>query len=154
LIRHEGQYATITPVRVLALDVGMKTIGVAVSDELGIAAHPRETLARKGNRADAAAVAALARKEEAARVVVGLPLELSGNVGHRAKRVLLFVDALKAALPEDVPVETWDERFSTAGAERVLLEADLSRARRKQVIDAQAAAFILQGWLDARRAKG
>jgi putative Holliday junction resolvase len=138
--------------RVVGLDVGMKTIGVAVSDELGLAAHPRKTLARKGTAPDVAAVRELCTKEGAERVVVGLPLELSGKVGPRAKRVLVLVAALEAGL--GLPVETWDERFSTVGAERVLLEADLSRARRKQVIDAQAAAFILQGWLDARRAAG
>jgi putative Holliday junction resolvase len=132
----------------------MKTIGVAVSDELRLAAHARETLARQGMRADADAVAAIVAREGAVRVVVGLPLELSGSVGHRAKRVLLFVDALVERLGKDVPVETWDERFSTAGAERALLEADLSRTKRKAVIDAQAAAFILQGWLDANRAPG
>ncbi len=83
--------------------------------------------------------------------MVGLPLDLRGEVGHRARRVLVFVEALAARLGDRVPVETWDERFSTAGAERVLLEADLSRRRRKDVIDKQAAAFLLQGWLDARR---
>jgi putative Holliday junction resolvase len=130
----------------------MKTIGVAVSDELGYAAHARKTLARQGTRADVITVAGIVAAEGAVCVVVGLPLEMSGELGHRARRVMVLVDALTAALA--VPVETWDERFSTVGAERALLEADLSRARRKQIIDAQAAAFILQGWLDARRSKG
>jgi putative Holliday junction resolvase len=140
--------------RVLGLDVGSKTIGVAVSDELGLAAHPRQVLARKGTAPDVAAVIALVEAENAVRVVVGLPLELSGELGHRGKRVMLFVDALTAKLGDKIPVETWDERFSTVGAERALLDADLSRARRKQVIDKQAAAFILQGWLDAQRTSG
>ena len=82
-------------------------------------------------------------------MVVGLPLTLAGDVGPRARRVLVLVEALRAALA--VPVDTWDERFSTVAVERVLIEADLSRARRKQVIDQQAAAYILQGWLDAQR---
>jgi putative Holliday junction resolvase len=137
--------------RAMGLDVGSKTIGVAVSDELGIAAHPRTTLARKGTRADVAAVAALARGEPVERVIVGLPLTLEGDVGPRAKRVLVFVEALRRELGDAVPVDTWDERFSTAAVERVLLDADLSRARRKEVRDKQAAAFILQGWLDAQR---
>jgi putative Holliday junction resolvase len=140
--------------RVLGLDVGSKTIGVAVSDEMGYAAHPRQVIARKGTGPDVAAVAALVESEGAVRVVVGLPLELSGELGHRGKRVMLFVDALAAKLGEKIPVETWDERFSTVGAERALMDADLSRARRKQVIDKQAAAFILQGWLDAHRTSG
>jgi putative Holliday junction resolvase len=140
--------------RVMGLDVGSKTIGVAVSDEMGYAAHPRQVLARKGTTADVATVVALVASEECQRVVIGLPLELSGQLGHRGKRVMLFVDALAAGLGAAVPVETWDERFSTVGAERALMDADLSRARRKQVIDKQAAAFILQGWLDAHRTSG
>jgi putative Holliday junction resolvase len=136
--------------RALGLDVGSKTIGVAVADPSGTIASARRVLARRGQAADAAAVAALARDEQAGAVVVGLPLELDGTVGHRARLVQRFVAALEQALA-GVPVHTWDERFSTAAAERTLLEADVSRARRKQAIDAVAAQFILQGWLDARR---
>ena len=136
--------------RALGLDIGTTKIGVAVSDELGLAAHPRVVLVRKGDRADAEAVAALVTEEGAEVVVVGLPLTLEGKVGPMAKRVLAFVEALRAKV--GVPVETWDERFSTAAVERVLLEGDVSRKRRKEVIDKQAAAFLLQGWLDARRA--
>jgi putative Holliday junction resolvase len=147
-------YVTIAAVRVLALDIGTKTIGVAVSDELGLAAHPRQTMPRRGNKIDVEMVAGLLGREGASRVVVGLPLELSGAAGKRAKQVEGFVALLRDRLGLAVPVETWDERFSTAGAERILIEADLSRARRKQVIDAQAAVFILQGWLDARRTSG
>ena len=139
--------------RVIGLDVGEKTIGIAISDALGFAAHPRLTLARKGTRADVEVLAALVLAEEAEAIVVGLPLTLAGVVGPRAKRVLVLVDALRARLP-DSRIETWDERFSTVAVNRVLLDADLSRARRKQVIDKQAAAFILQGWLDAKRQPG
>lgn len=136
--------------RALGLDIGSRTIGVAISDELGIAAHPVTTLARAGTAADVAAVVALVRAREATALVVGLPLELSGRVGHRARRVAVLVDALRAALP-GVPLHAQDERFTTAVAERVLVEADLSRARRREVIDQQAAVVILQGWLDAER---
>ncbi len=135
----------------MGLDVGMKTIGVAISDELGLAAHPVETIARKGTRADVARVAELAREREVADIIIGLPLELSGVVGRRAKRVRVFSEALGQALGNDVALHEWDERFSTVAVERVLIEADLSRRRRKQVIDQQAAAYILQGWLDAKR---
>jgi len=79
-----------------------------------------------------------------------MPLELSGKEGPRAKRVRAFVAELENHLPESVEVHLWDERFSTVAAERVLLDANLSRRRRKKVIDKQAAAFILQGWLDGR----
>lgn len=136
--------------KALGLDVGSKTIGVAVSDELGMLAHPRMTLARKGIRADVEAVIALADGEQAATIVVGLPLTLEGDVGHRAKRVMVLVDALKRRLEGHIAVETWDERFSTVAVERSLLEQDLPAARRKAIVDQAAAAFILQGWLDAQ----
>lgn len=135
--------------RVLGLDVGSKTIGVALSDALGLAAHPLTVLARRGTDKDAEAVADLVAEHGVEAVVVGLPLSLEGEVGHRARRVRVLVDALRAALPCEV--HEWDERFSTAAVERVLIDADLSRRRRKQVVDKQAAAYILQGWLDARR---
>ncbi len=140
-------------VRVLGLDVGSKTIGVALSDELGYAAHPVETLRRQGTAADAARVRALVEERGASAVVVGLPFELSGEVGPRAKRVRVLIAALRDALGDAVPVHEWDERFSTVAVERVLIEADVSRKKRKQVIDKQAAAYILQGWLDANRAE-
>lgn len=135
--------------RVLGLDVGSKTIGVAVSDELGLLAHPRVTLARAGTKADVRQVAAEVAHTSSERVVVGLPLTLEGDIGPRAKRVLVLVEALKAGLT--VPIETWDERFSTVAVERAMIEQDLPRARRKEIVDQQAAAFILQGWLDAQR---
>jgi len=135
----------------MGLDVGSKTIGVAISDELAIAAHPVTTVSRRGTVPDAATVAALAAEREVSEVVVGWPLELSGRVGPRARRVQVFIDALRAALPAGSAIHTWDERFSTVAVERVLIDADLSRRRRREVVDRQAAAYILQGWLDARR---
>lgn len=138
-------------VRALGLDVGMKTIGVAISDELALAAHPVTVLARKGTAHDVSAIVELVRARGAEVVVVGLPYELSGAVGPRARRVRVLTDALRAALPASVELHEQDERFTTALAERVLIEADVSRARRKDVIDKQAAAVILQGWLDSRR---
>lgn len=134
----------------MGLDVGSKTIGVAISDELGIAAHPVTTVARRGTALDAAAIAALATERQIEHIVVGWPLELSGEVGARARRVQVLVDAVRERLPA-VELHTWDERFSTVAVERVLIDADLSRRRRRQVVDRQAAAYILQGWLDARR---
>lgn len=139
--------------RALGLDVGSRTIGVAVSDELGIAAHPEKVIARRGTALDVAAVMELLQAKSAIAVVVGVPYELSGAIGPRARRVRVFTDALQKALPAGVEFHEQDERFTTALAERVLLEADVSRARRKDVIDKQAAAVILQGWLDARRAR-
>jgi putative Holliday junction resolvase len=135
----------------MGLDVGSKTIGVAVSDELGIAAHPVTTIARAGTAPDAAKVAALVAEREVSEVVIGWPLELDGREGPRARRVAVFEEALRAALPAEVGMHRWDERFSTVAVERVLIEGDVSRKRRKEVVDRQAAAYILQGWLDARR---
>ena len=135
----------------MGLDVGSKTIGVAVSDAEGLFASARETLRRAGQEADALSVCSLVDTLSVGTVVVGLPLELDGREGHRVRRVRAFVDVLSTRLPEGVNVELWDERFSTAAAERTLLEADVSRKRRREHVDAVAAQFILQGWLDHAR---
>lgn len=140
--------------RALALDVGSKTLGVAMTDEAMIAAHPLTVLRRSGNSGDAAAVVALVAAHGITDVVVGMPFELSGRVGHRARRVQDFAAALRAALPEAVRMHEQDERFTTAQAERVLIAADVSRARRREVIDQQAAALILRAWLDAHAPRG
>jgi putative Holliday junction resolvase len=134
--------------RVLGLDVGSKTIGVAVTDELGVAAHAVTTLARKGTVADVVQVRSLAETYETTQLVVGIPYEPDGSEGNRAKRVRVFIDALVAA---GFTVEEQDESFSTVEAEDVLLRADLSRKKRKQVIDRVAAQVILQGWLTRER---
>ena len=136
--------------RALGLDVGSKTIGVALTDEVGIAAHPLTVLARAGKIGDIAAIAALVQEHNVTDVVLGMPYELSGRIGHRARLVQAFASALREGLPAVVTLHEQDERFSTAEAQRVLIEADVSRAKRRQVIDQQAAALILQGWLDAR----
>ena len=139
--------------RALGLDIGSKTIGVAISDPDRLIASARETLRRQGNKVDIASVVTLVVDEEVGEIVVGLPLELDGAVGPRARRVLRFVALLQGAVSgvsHGVEVLTWDERFSTAAAERTLLAADLSRAKRKKHIDALAAQHILQGWLDGR----
>lgn len=140
--------------RALGLDVGSKTIGVAMTDEAEIAAHPLTVLARTGNSGDASTVVQLVSEHAITDVVIGMPFELSGKIGHRARRVQEFAQALRALLPSAVNLHEHDERFTTAEAERVLVAADMSRDRRKQVIDQQAAALILQGWLDAHRTAG
>jgi putative Holliday junction resolvase len=140
-------------VRALGLDVGSKTIGVALSDALGLAAHPLTTLARKGTAPDVAALIAVVEEHEVEAVVIGWPLEMSGAEGPRVKRVAVLRAALRAALDPAIPIEEWDERFSTVAVERVLIDADLSRAKRKAVVDRSAAAFILQGWLDRQRTR-
>jgi putative Holliday junction resolvase len=137
--------------RALALDVGSRRIGVAVSDAEGGMAHAHSVLQRAGHEADAAKVCELARELAAKVIVVGLPLELDGSEGHRARLVQRFVDVLAAMIAArglGLEIARWDERFSTSAAERTLLEADVSRAKRRLAIDAVAAQFILQGWLD------
>ena len=134
--------------RTMGLDVGSKTVGVAVSDALGITAQGVTTVRRAGLKADLAALEALAREREVTRAVVGLPINMDGSEGPRAKASREFARALEQAL--GIPVELWDERLSTVAAERALLEADVSRAKRREVIDQVAATLILQGWLDAR----
>jgi putative Holliday junction resolvase len=135
--------------RVLAVDLGARRIGVAVTDGLGLSAQPLATIARHGGRRDIDALAAVVREHAVERVVVGLPLAPDGERGPAAKAAEAFAERLRAALA--VPVELIDESFSTVEAEEVLLEADLSRARRREVIDKVAAAVILRRWLDANR---
>lgn len=132
----------------LGLDVGSKTIGVAVSDELRLCAHAVRTLARQGTRADVGQVSTLCRTYQTQDVVVGLPYDCEGNEGKRAQRVRVLGDALAAS---GLHVVYQDESYSTVEAEEHLLAADMSRARRKQVIDKLAAAVILQAWLDEQR---
>ncbi|HET6282410.1 MAG TPA: Holliday junction resolvase RuvX [Polyangia bacterium] len=135
--------------RVIGIDLGTRRIGVAVTDALAMTAQPHATLDRHGGQRDLDAIAALVRSFDAERVVLGLPLSPEGEAGRAAKSVQVFADRLRAVLT--VPVDLIDESFSTVEAEDVLLRADLSRARRKQVVDRVAAAVILQRWLEARR---
>lgn len=129
--------------RTIALDVGEKTVGIAVTDELGISASPRETLRRDGTEMDR--LVRLVKEENVGEVVVGLPISLNGTLGPSAQKVLQFVEELRGRL--EVPVETWDERLTTAEAEKMLIAADTRRAKRRQVIDQVAATLILQGYL-------
>ena len=134
--------------RALALDWGEKGIGLAISDASGLLAHPRGALARKGEEKDIEALLAMIKAEGVERVVVGLPRSLNGSLGPQARTVLAFVEALKTKAP--VPVEVWDEKLSTAEAERLLLEAG-HRRPSKERLDAAAATIILQGYLDHGR---
>lgn len=135
--------------RVIGIDLGTRRIGVAVTDALLMTAQPHATIDRHGGQRDLDAIATLVRDFDAERVVLGLPLSPEGEVGRAARSVQAFAERLRAALA--VPVDLIDESFSTVEAEDVLLRADLSRARRKQVVDRVAAAVILQRWLETRR---
>lgn len=141
-------------VRALALDVGSKRIGLALADAGGVVASAWKVIERSGNAADAKQILDSAKSEAVEQIVVGLPLELDGTQGRRARLVRRFVGVLEGAIAEHggPSVTLWDERFSTAAAERTLLEADVSRRGRKDKIDAVAAQFILQGWIDGQAA--
>lgn len=135
--------------RVVALDVGDATIGVAAADELSITVNPIRTIRRgKSVKADLREVEALLAELDAGTVVVGMPLDAEGNEGPQALKVKDFVDRLARRLR--IPVRTWDERFSTADAEEMLLAADVSRAKRTEIIDQAAAMVILKSYLDSR----
>lgn len=136
--------------RVLGLDLGTVRIGLAVSDPLGLTAQPAGVLSRTSLARDLASLAAYVREREVERVIVGHPRRLSGVAGREAARAATFARRLAHVLG-GIPVELWDERLTTAEAQRALLAADVSRERRRQVVDAMAAALILQGWMDARR---
>jgi putative Holliday junction resolvase len=136
-------------VRVIGLDIGSKRIGIAVSDELGFTAQPVETLMSKGVEADLDRIVTLVDQYGADEIVVGVPYNMNGTEGPEAKKVRALMDKISARL--HIPVREWDERLSTVAAERALLEADMSRAKRRKVIDKLAAMIILQGYLDRRR---
>ena len=139
------------PRRVIGIDLGTRRIGVAVTDGLGLTAQPHATLARHGGKRDLEAIGAVVREFDAERVVLGLPLSPEGEVGRAARSAQAFAERLRAALA--IPVDLVDESFSTVEAEEILLRADLSRARRKEVIDRLAAAVILQRWLNRDQAR-
>ncbi len=131
--------------RVMGLDVGSKTIGVAISDELGITAQGLKTIKRKTMEDDFRELEDIISQFQIGKIVVGLPKNMDGSLGKQAECVLGWIDLLKQKVP--LPIETWDERLSTVEASRTLLKADLSRKKRKGVIDKLAAVLILQGYL-------
>jgi len=130
----------------IGLDLGTKTIGVAVSDPDRRVAAAVETVTRKKFTVDAARILALAAERRAAGFVLGLPINMDGSEGPRAQATRAF--ARNLAQRTELPIALWDERLSTAAVERALIDADVSRAKRKRVIDQHAAVFILQGALD------
>lgn len=132
--------------RIMALDVGTKRIGVALSDPLKITAQGLETFHRTSLEKDLDGLWALIHKYEVCQLVVGLPKNMDGSIGFKAEEIQDFIQHLIAR--EAIEVIWIDERLTTVSAERVLLEADVSRAKRKQVIDKMAAVIILQSYLD------
>ena len=143
-------FASVCPSGVLlGLDFGEKTIGVAVSDGLRTVATPRETIKRKKFGLDANQLDRIIAQTSATGLVIGLPLNMDGTEGPRCQKSRAFARNLSRRI--DLPIGFWDERLSTGAAERAMLEADMSRARRAEAIDHVAVGYILQGALDRMR---
>jgi putative Holliday junction resolvase len=135
--------------RLLGLDVGTKTIGLALSDTMGTVASPYETIRRGKFAADAERIAAIIAKEGVGGFLLGLPVSLDGSEGPRAQGVRQFARNLLAKI--DLPLAFWDERLSTAAVTRLMIDADMTRKRRSELVDKMAAAYILQGALERLR---
>ena len=136
--------------RIMALDLGTKTIGVAVSDATAMIARGVETIRRKGIKNDFIRLDEIINQEEVDTIVVGYPKNMNGTIGERAHASEEYRDLLKEHFP-DLEVVLWDERLSTVAAEKVLISADLQRKKRRKIIDMMAAVVILQNYLDHQR---
>lgn len=134
--------------RIMGLDVGEKTIGVAVSDELGLTAQGIEVIRRGKLEDDLQRLAEIISEYSIEEIVVGLPKNMNGSLGPRAEWVMEFVEILNSNF--EVNTNYWDERLTTVAADRTLIEADVSRKKRKKVVDKIAAILILQGYLDLK----
>ncbi|MBT3557442.1 MAG: Holliday junction resolvase RuvX [Rhodospirillales bacterium] len=135
--------------RIMGLDLGTKTIGVALSDVSHMIASPLETVRRKKFRDDSARLQNITEEHEVGGILLGLPVSMDGTEGPRCQSTRAFADNMLGVL--DIPVTFWDERLSTSAVERMLVnDVDMTRKRRGEVIDKLAAVYILQGFLDAR----
>ncbi|EFM09360.1 Holliday junction resolvase YqgF [Paenibacillus curdlanolyticus YK9] len=134
--------------RIMGLDYGDRNIGVAVSDAFGWTAQGTGVVQRRHNRGEFDEIAQLVKDHEVTEIVVGLPKNMNGSVGPRGEICIAFAEELQQKL--NLPVHLWDERLTTVSAERTLLEADVSRKKRKLVVDKLAATFILQNYLDSK----
>jgi len=134
----------------MGLDLGDATIGVAVSDELGIIANGITTIRRKSINYDIDSLKNIICEKDIKRIVVGLPKNMNNTIGPRGEKTLEFIKILEENFP-GIEIEMWDERLTTCAAERTLIEADVRRKDRKKVIDKLAAVLILQGYLDNMR---
>ena len=132
--------------RILGLDIGQKTIGVAISDPLGFTAQGITTIRRKKKEEDINEIINLFKEYVVETIVVGLPKNMNGSIGFAGEKIMEFTELLKDSV--ECKIELWDERLTTVAAHRAMLEADLSRGKRKKIVDKIAATYILQGYLD------
>ncbi|WP_343343290.1 Holliday junction resolvase RuvX [Terrisporobacter petrolearius] len=135
--------------RIMGLDIGDKTIGVAVSDLMGLTAQGVTTIKRVGKKKDIEAIKKIISEKQVNKIVSGLPKNMNGTVGPQGEKVQKFCELIKQET--NLPIEFWDERLSTVAAERSLIEGNVRRENRKKVIDMLAAVIILQGYLDLQR---
>lgn len=135
--------------RIMGLDVGDKTIGVAVSDLMGLTAQGVKTIKRVGKKKDIEALKEIIKERQVNKIVSGLPKNMNGTLGPQGEKVIKFCELLEEET--GIKIEYWDERLSTVAAERTLIQGNVRRENRKGVIDMVAAVIILQGYLDRRR---
>lgn len=135
--------------RIMGLDVGDKTIGVAVSDLMGLTAQGVKTIKRVGKKKDIEALKEIIKERQVNKIVSGLPKNMNGTLGPQGEKVIKFCELLEEET--GIKIEYWDERLSTVAAERTLIQGNVRRENRKGVIDMVAAAIILQGYLDRQR---
>ncbi len=132
--------------RILGLDLGQKTIGVAISDPLGFTAQGITTIHRKSKAADIEELKKICKEYGVEKIVIGLPKNMDNSIGFAGEKILEFSEIIKEQVLDNI--EMWDERLTTVAAHRAMLEADMSRAKRKKIVDKIAATYILQGYLD------
>lgn len=132
--------------RILGLDMGQKTIGVAVSDPLGFTAQGITTIRRTSKKEDIKEVLKYCSEYSVTTIVIGMPKNMDGSIGFAGEKIMEFAELLKEETT--IKIEFWDERLTTVAAHRAMLEADLSRGKRKKIVDKVAATYILQGYLD------
>ena len=133
--------------RIIGLDIGEKTIGIAICDPLGYTAQGITTIRRKGKKSDIEELKKLCSEYQVEEIIAGLPKNMNGTLGPQSEKIIKFCDFIKENI--DLPLQYWDERLTTVAANRAMLEADMSRSKRKKIVDKVAATYILQGYLDS-----
>ncbi len=134
--------------KIMGIDLGSKKIGIAISDEMCWTAQGIKVIKRIGINRDIEEIIKLVDEYSVDEIVVGLPINMNGTIGHQAEKVLNFIERLKCKI--SIPVNAWDERLSTVAVTRVLIEGNVKREKRKEVVDKMAAVYILQGYLDSK----
>jgi len=137
-------------VRIMGLDVGDKKIGIALSDSMGWTAQGYSVIERKNLKGTLCKIKKIVERYDVTQVIIGLPKNMNGSIGPQGEKILKFAEELGNII-NNIEIKLWDERLTTIEAEKTLIEADLSRRKRKQVIDKLAAVLILQNYLDSRR---